>query len=93
MSNEDRNRGVAVDKQQHNQYGTFQGVANYPPPRPPRYDVAEGTPVRDKLPCCGIGFGWFLIDDREKAGYIACTIAALLATTTIILSATIKAGG
>lgn len=36
MSNEDRNRAVGVDKQQHSQYGTFQGVANYPPPRPPR---------------------------------------------------------
>ncbi|MBA0606271.1 hypothetical protein Godav_018762 [Gossypium davidsonii] len=151
MSNEDRNRGVAVDKQQHNQYGTFQGVANYPPPRPPRphhhnphpqqqqhqqqhhgptigfpppasiappqyypqayqtvpgYDVAEGTPVRDKLPCCGIGFGWFLfiigffigglpwyigffvllcarIDDREKAGYIACTIAVSIFSISI----------
>uniref|UniRef100_A0A7N0VH66 60S ribosomal protein L18a-like protein n=1 Tax=Kalanchoe fedtschenkoi TaxID=63787 RepID=A0A7N0VH66_KALFE len=22
--------------------------------------VAEGRPVRDRLPCCGIGFGWFL---------------------------------
>ncbi|KAI4366026.1 hypothetical protein MLD38_021955 [Melastoma candidum] len=78
------------------QYGTFQGVANYPPPPPrpepaigfpqpipppgaseppgpppafyppgyqtvPGYAVAEGRPVRERrLPCCGIGCGWFL---------------------------------
>ncbi|KAJ9672726.1 hypothetical protein PVL29_026080 [Vitis rotundifolia] len=43
-----------------------------PPPPPPQYyaqgyqavpgyAVAEGTPVRQRrLPCCGIGLGWFL---------------------------------
>ncbi|KAK8527559.1 hypothetical protein V6N12_054765 [Hibiscus sabdariffa] len=36
MNDGGRNRGSGVDQQQHNQYGTFQGVANYPPPRPPR---------------------------------------------------------
>ncbi|KAJ0044380.1 hypothetical protein Pint_04886 [Pistacia integerrima] len=73
------------------------------------YAVAEGRPVRERrLPCCGIGVGWFLfiigfflgaipwyvglfvllcarIDPREKPGYIACTIAAVLATIAIIL--------
>ncbi|XP_038998593.1 60S ribosomal protein L18a-like protein, partial [Hibiscus syriacus] len=34
-NDEGRNRGSAVDQQQQNQYGTFQGMANYPP-RPPR---------------------------------------------------------
>ncbi|XP_027170731.1 60S ribosomal protein L18a-like protein [Coffea eugenioides] len=70
------------------EYGTFQGVANYPPqpvigfPQPvpppgasdrpyyahgyqavPGHTVAEGTPVtgrQRRLPCCGIGLGWFL---------------------------------
>ncbi|XP_044473818.1 60S ribosomal protein L18a-like protein isoform X2 [Mangifera indica] len=98
MSEEDKNRAVVVDHhhQHHHeqipppppQYGTFQGVANYPPPPvigfpqpvpPPGaaepsgpyyphgyqtvqgYAVAEGRPVRERrLPCCGIGFGWFL---------------------------------
>ncbi|KAE8713002.1 60S ribosomal protein L18a-like isoform X1 [Hibiscus syriacus] len=97
MNDEGRNRGSSGDQQQQNQYGTFQGVANYPPPRPPRpqqpqqhrgsmglpqpspppsiptpqyyqqgyqtvpgYAVADGRPVRDELPCCGIGVGWFL---------------------------------
>ncbi|XWS16820.1 hypothetical protein CRYUN_Cryun33cG0013300 [Craigia yunnanensis] len=98
MSGEEKNRAVVVDHQDH-QYGTFQGVANYPPqhqhhhhqpaigfpqpvpppglhepsaPPPPQYypqgyqtvpgyAVAEGTPVRERrLPCCGIGVGWFL---------------------------------
>ncbi|GLT33954.1 hypothetical protein SLA2020_085050 [Shorea laevis] len=151
-SEEEKNRGV-VDDQQHHQYGTFQGVANYPPtapsyppPRPPQpaigfpqpvpppgvhgptapppeyyahgyqavpgYAVAEGTPVRERrLPCCGLGVGWCLfiigfflaaipwyvgllvllcgrIDYREKPGYIACTIAAILATIAIILGLT-----
>lgn len=115
------------------QYGTFQGVMNYPqttavglphpvpppgmpggPPPPPSeyyargyqavpgYAIAEGRPVREhRLPCCGIGIGWFLfiigfflagipwyigvlllicsrIDPREKPGYVACVIAAVL---------------
>ncbi|XP_015899412.2 large ribosomal subunit protein eL20z [Ziziphus jujuba] len=114
MSVEENKKGVVVDHQHHHQhhqsepqpqpppqYGTFQGVANYPPPLPPRppqqpaigfprpvpppgatasggpppdphyyahgyqtvpgYAVAEGRPVRERrLPCCGLGFGWFL---------------------------------
>ncbi|XP_038686689.1 60S ribosomal protein L18a-like protein [Tripterygium wilfordii] len=159
MSEDDKNRGVAVvvdhHHQQHHhhhhdeppppppQYGTFQGVANYPPPAigfpqpvpppgagahgssapPPQYytqgyqtvpgyAVAEGRPARERrLPCCGIGLGWCLfiigfflgaipwyiglfvlmcgrIDHREKPGYIACTIAAVLATVAIIIGAT-----
>ncbi|XP_031499411.1 60S ribosomal protein L18a-like protein [Nymphaea colorata] len=89
----------------------------YPPPPPPPhgyqtvpgYAVAEGTPVRERrLPCCGIGLGWFLfiigfflaaipwyigafilicvrrIDYREKPGYIACTVAAILAIIVVI---------
>ncbi|XP_028755385.1 60S ribosomal protein L18a-like protein [Neltuma alba] len=80
---------------------------------PPGYAVVEGMPVRERrLPCCGIGFGWFLfiigfflgalpwyvgvmilvcssrLDHREKPGYIACTIAAVLATIAIIIGAT-----
>ncbi|GAV61724.1 hypothetical protein CFOL_v3_05250 [Cephalotus follicularis] len=158
MSSEgDKNRGVVVDHLHHHheqqqpqapQYGTFQGVANYPPqpaigfpqpvpppghndppsvppPYPPQYysqgyqsapvtgyAVAEGRPVRERrLPCCGIGFGWFLfiigfflgaipwyiglfillcgrIDSREKPGYVACTLAAVVATVVIILGVT-----
>ncbi|KAK4753407.1 hypothetical protein SAY87_022205 [Trapa incisa] len=124
------------------QYGTFQGVTNYPPPPPvvgfpqpvpppgasgepsapplpapygyqtvPGYAIAEGTPVRlRRLPCCGLGCGWLLfiigfflgaipwyvgilvllcgrVDPREKPGYIACTIAAIIATIAIIVGA------
>ncbi|KAM7492485.1 hypothetical protein LguiA_035406 [Lonicera macranthoides] len=121
-------------------YGTFQGVANYPPqpvigfPQPmpppgasgpsaqyyahgyqasvPGYAVVEGRPVRERrLPCCGLGVGWFLfivgfflaaipwyvgafvilcarIDHREKPGYIACTIAAILAAIAVLFGAT-----
>ncbi|KAK9937686.1 hypothetical protein M0R45_014460 [Rubus argutus] len=78
----------------------------------PGYAVAEGRPVRERrLPCCGIGCGWFLfiigfflaaipwyvgvimlvcsrVDYREKPGYIACTIAAILATIGIVLGVT-----
>ncbi|KAK8507441.1 hypothetical protein V6N13_141463 [Hibiscus sabdariffa] len=150
MSGDEKNPAVVVDHQ-HNQYGTFQGVANYPPPPPPQhqgpaigfpqpvpppglhepsapppqyysqgyqtvpgYAVAEGRPVRERrLPCCGCGLGWFLfiigfflgaipwyiglimlvctrdrMDYREKPGYIACTIAAVLATIAIVLGVT-----
>ncbi|KAF3667079.1 60S ribosomal protein L18a [Capsicum annuum] len=94
-------------------YGTFQGVANYPPPSassaPPQsqpvfgfpqpvpppgssgapphyyphayqtphgYAVAEGRPVREhRLPCCGIGIGWFLHYGDLKTGIpFACAI-------------------
>uniref|UniRef100_A0A7N0RB83 60S ribosomal protein L18a-like protein n=1 Tax=Kalanchoe fedtschenkoi TaxID=63787 RepID=A0A7N0RB83_KALFE len=84
----------------------------------PGYAVAEGRPVNEhRLPCCGLGFGWFLfiigfviaaipwylgalllictrhrMDYREKPGYIACTIAAILATIAIIFGVTKEAG-
>ncbi|KAK2987800.1 hypothetical protein RJ640_024427 [Escallonia rubra] len=47
-------------------YGTFQGVANAQPPPPPShpvtgYAVVQGSPlIEHRLPCCGIGIGWFL---------------------------------
>uniref|UniRef100_A0A5B7B0X1 60S ribosomal protein L18a-like protein n=1 Tax=Davidia involucrata TaxID=16924 RepID=A0A5B7B0X1_DAVIN len=153
MSEEGKDRGIAGGDHHHHHhhhhqqeqqphYGTFQGVANYPPqpvigfPQPapppsasvpsappsqyyphgyqtvPGYAVAEGRPVRERrLPCCGVGIGWFLfiigfflgaipwyvgafillcarIDYREKPGYIACTVAAILATIAVILGAT-----
>ncbi|KAK6157489.1 hypothetical protein DH2020_011737 [Rehmannia glutinosa] len=124
-------------------YGTFQGVANHPPPTAmgfpqpvpppgfpggpppppsqyyahgyqtvPGYAVAEGRPVRERrLCCCGIGMGWFLfiigfflaaipwyvaalllfcsrIDPREKPGYVASTIAAVLATIAVVFGLT-----
>ncbi|XP_047311436.1 60S ribosomal protein L18a-like protein [Impatiens glandulifera] len=124
-----------------NMYGTFQGVANYPPqpaigfpqPAPPPgasatpppqyyahgYQTVTGYAITDELPvrerrlfCCGIGMGWFLfiigfflagipwyvgafvtlcirtIDHREKPGYVACTLAAVLATIAILFGAT-----
>uniref|UniRef100_A0A803NXT2 60S ribosomal protein L18a-like protein n=1 Tax=Cannabis sativa TaxID=3483 RepID=A0A803NXT2_CANSA len=77
------------------------------------YAVAEGRPVRERrLPCCGIGHGWFLfiigffiaglpwylgavlyfcsrrMDYREKPGYIACIVAAILATLAIVFGVT-----
>ncbi|KAK1416689.1 hypothetical protein QVD17_25804 [Tagetes erecta] len=119
------------------QYGTFQGVHNYPPqpvigfPQPvpppgasgghyvhgyqavPGYAVAEGRPVvrERRLPCCGIGIGWFLFivgfflaaipwyvgafillcaqyDNREKPGYVACLIAAIIGTIAVIFGVT-----
>ncbi|KAI7746685.1 hypothetical protein M8C21_018297 [Ambrosia artemisiifolia] len=127
-------------QQPDNQYGTFQGVHNYPPqpvigfPQPvpppgahggpsvdpyvhgyqtvPGYAVAEGRPVREgRLPCCGIGIGWFLFilgffcaaipwyvgafillcaqyDEREKPGYVACLIAAIIGTIAVIFGVT-----
>ncbi|XP_076906393.1 large ribosomal subunit protein eL20z-like [Bidens hawaiensis] len=90
-----------------NPYGYgYQGV--------PGYAVAEGTPVREhepRLPCCGIGIGWFLFiigfflaaipwylgafilicaryDAREKPGYVACLIAAILGTLAVIFGVT-----
>ncbi|KFK35717.1 hypothetical protein AALP_AA4G028000 [Arabis alpina] len=74
----------------------------------PGYPVAEGRHVQEhRLPCCGIGIGWFLfftgfllgavpwyiavflfvctkISPQEKPGYIACAIAAVLATIAIV---------
>ncbi|KAL1537982.1 60S ribosomal protein L18a-like protein [Salvia divinorum] len=124
-------------------YGTFQGVANHPPPPamgfpqpvpppgvsgapPPQSHyyahgyqavpgyaaVATGRPVREqRLPCCGIGLGWFLfiigfflagipwyvaalllicsrVDPREKPGYVACTIAAVMAAFAVVFGLT-----
>ncbi|KAL4588999.1 hypothetical protein LXL04_001900 [Taraxacum kok-saghyz] len=123
------------------EYGTFQGVHNYPPPPPvigfPQpvpppgasggpsvnpyvhgyqavqgYAVAEGRPVREgRLPCCGIGIAWLLFilgfftamipwylgafvllcaryDDREKPGYVACMIAAIIGTIAVVCGVT-----
>ncbi|ONK66698.1 uncharacterized protein A4U43_C06F11040 [Asparagus officinalis] len=74
--------------------------------------VAEGRPLRHpRLPCCGMGMGWFLfiigfflaaipwyvgafillcvrVEYREKPGYVACTIAAIVASIAIIFGAT-----
>ncbi|KMZ64270.1 hypothetical protein ZOSMA_379G00100 [Zostera marina] len=76
--------------------------------------VAEGTPVtlrRQRLPCCGIGLGWFLfivgfflaaipwyagafilicsrVDYREKPGFVACTIGAVLAAVALLFGLT-----
>ncbi|XP_059661375.1 large ribosomal subunit protein eL20z-like [Cornus florida] len=152
MSEEGKDRGVTSGDHHHHhhdhqeqqpQYGTFQGVANYPqqpvigfpqpipppgsseasaPPPPqyyaqgyqavPGYAIAEGRPVRERrLPCCGLGLGWFLfiigfflaaipwyvgallllcarVDYREKPGYIACTVAAILATIAVVFGLT-----
>ncbi|KAF8114253.1 hypothetical protein N665_0039s0019 [Sinapis alba] len=132
---EDQSKGFAEEAAgNHHQYGTFQGVSNYPPPvtgfpgvydssaphyphgyqTVPVHGIAEGRPVtvrQRRLPFCGIGLGWFLfvvgfflgaipwyvgmvimivgrrVDHREKPGYIACTIAAILATIVVILGA------
>ncbi|MCD7458809.1 hypothetical protein HAX54_039275 [Datura stramonium] len=80
----------------------YQAVPGYIAPDP------EGRPEREhRLPCCGIGLGWFLfiigfllagipwylgafvllcaqIDPREKPGYIASTIAAVLAAFVLV---------
>ncbi|RCV23385.1 hypothetical protein SETIT_5G001900v2 [Setaria italica] len=80
---------------------------------PPAQDYESGVRGHghDRLPCCGIGFGWFLfvigfflgaipwyvgaillccstVDHREKPAYVACTIAAALATIAVIIGAT-----
>ncbi|KAL1205122.1 Large ribosomal subunit protein eL20w [Cardamine amara subsp. amara] len=138
-------RESTANQQRQYYYGTFQGVANYPPPAPPPqllpllqqpqhpiatnpifpghayqnvqghgggfvnyvqgvpvvpdYTVVEVRPMREHdVPCCGLGMGWFLfiigflfggipwylgafiilctsVDHREKAGYVACSIA------------------
>ncbi|KAJ1282374.1 hypothetical protein BS78_03G047200 [Paspalum vaginatum] len=75
------------------------------------YEVRVHGHSHDRLPCCGIGFGWFLfiigfflgaipwyvgalmlwcsrVDNREKPGYVACTVAAILATIAVIIGAT-----
>ncbi|KAL9236500.1 hypothetical protein vseg_011163 [Gypsophila vaccaria] len=61
--------------QQPPAYGTFQGIPQPAPPPgsmdpPPEFysrgyqaiTVADGIPMRayERLPCCGLGFGWFL---------------------------------
>ncbi|KAL3821305.1 hypothetical protein ACJIZ3_007210 [Penstemon smallii] len=76
------------------------------------YAVAEGRPVRERrLPCCGLGIGWFFfiigfflagipwyvaalllccsrVDPREKPGYVASTIAAVLASVALLFGLT-----
>ncbi|KAL8255164.1 hypothetical protein R6Q59_033385 [Mikania micrantha] len=76
------------------------------------YQAVPGRPIRQRrLPCCGIGTGWFLFiigfllaaipwyvgafiliraryDHREKPGYIACLIAAILGTIAVIFGVT-----
>ncbi|KAG5622135.1 hypothetical protein H5410_007353 [Solanum commersonii] len=92
-------------------YGTFQGVANHPPPppqshqvfgfpqpvpppgaagAPPQYyphgyqtvhgyAVAEGRPMREhRLPCCGVGIGWFLFISGFFLGTIPWYVGAFL---------------
>ncbi|XP_073302132.1 large ribosomal subunit protein eL20z-like [Primulina huaijiensis] len=78
----------------------------------PGYAVVTGRPFREeRLPCCGIGVGWFLfisgfflgaipwyigafllicvrLDYREKAGLVACTLAAILASIAVTLGVT-----
>ncbi|XP_006645697.2 60S ribosomal protein L18a-like protein [Oryza brachyantha] len=97
-------------------FGQPQGDAYYRPrggyQAVPVQDYGAGRGhSHDRLPCCGIGIGWFLfifgfflgaipwyvgafllwcsrVDYREKPGYVACTIAAVLATIAIIIGAT-----
>ncbi|XP_018469228.1 60S ribosomal protein L18a-like protein isoform X2 [Raphanus sativus] len=137
---------ATVNQQQQYYYGTFQGVANYPPPAPlrlpqqpivtspllpppihgyhnlqghggfvnyaqgyPVVPVVEVRPVREHdVPCCGFGMGWFLflmgflfggipwylgaviilftsVDHREKAGYVACSIASVVYLIAVML--------
>ncbi|KAG8634667.1 60S ribosomal protein L18a-like protein [Manihot esculenta] len=76
------------------------------------YAVVEGRALREhRLPCCGLGMGWFLfiigfflggipwyvgtfvllcvhVDYREKPGYVACAIAAILAMIAVTLGVT-----
>ncbi|KZV28213.1 hypothetical protein F511_20879 [Dorcoceras hygrometricum] len=138
---EDKKGSQHHTEEQPPQYGTFQGVVNYPPPTAagfpqpapppgasgspqseyysrgyqtvPGYAVSEGRPVNERrVPCCGWGYGWFLfiigfflaaipwylgaiilmccrnIDPREKPGYVACTIAAVLAAIASIFGLT-----
>ncbi|XP_051152302.1 60S ribosomal protein L18a-like protein [Andrographis paniculata] len=143
MSEEKKDFAGHQHEQSPPQYGTFQGVMNYPNPTVvglphpvpppgmpggtplppsehyargyqavPGYVVAEGRPVRGhRLPCCGIGIGWFLfiigfflagvpwyvgvllllcsrMDSREKPGYTACAIAAVLEAIALIFGLT-----
>ncbi|XP_062179229.1 large ribosomal subunit protein eL20z-like [Phragmites australis] len=75
------------------------------------YEAGVRGHSHHRLPCCGIGIGWFLfiigfflgaipwyvgafllwcsrVDYREKPGYVACTIAAVVATIAVIIGAT-----
>nr|TKW11891.1 hypothetical protein SEVIR_5G001900v2 [Setaria viridis] len=86
-------------------------VAYHKAAAPPDYESGVRGHGHDRLPCCGIGFGWFLfvigfflgaipwyvgaillccstVDHREKPAYVACTIAAALATIAVIIGAT-----
>ncbi|XP_020258178.1 60S ribosomal protein L18a-like protein, partial [Asparagus officinalis] len=88
--------------------------ANGYQPIPVYNGVAEGRPLTvrmQRLPCCGLGIGWFLfiigfflaaipwyvgafillcvrVDYREKPGFAACTIAAVVAAVAVIVGAT-----
>ncbi|KAJ3694483.1 hypothetical protein LUZ60_009963 [Juncus effusus] len=91
----------------------------YPHPNYPHgYQAVQGYEVHNegrhmrerRLPCCGIGIGWFLfitgfflaaipwyvgafmlcvsrVDYREKPGYVACVIAAVIATIAVVFGA------
>ncbi|KAI6690255.1 hypothetical protein NL676_027083 [Syzygium grande] len=126
---EEQSRGISAGAgDRPPQYGTFQGVANYPPPPPPPgfpqpvpppgASHEPSAPLRTtprvirpfqviQLPKEGpfiIGFflagiPWYVglcfvvccrhrMDYREKPGYIACTIAAILVTIAIIFGVT-----
>ncbi|XAR59330.1 hypothetical protein NMG60_11015127 [Bertholletia excelsa] len=61
------------------------GASVYPPHYPPGYQtvpgytVAEGRPVREhRLPCCGIGIGWFLFITGFFLGAIPWYIGAFV---------------
>ncbi|KAL9667114.1 hypothetical protein QQ045_001462 [Rhodiola kirilowii] len=63
MSQAEGNRKGSVDPEQPPHVdGT---AATYQPSAEPRYapgiEVVEGIPVREPLPCCGLGFGWTLL--------------------------------
>ncbi|KAJ0675312.1 hypothetical protein HanLR1_Chr12g0449761 [Helianthus annuus] len=57
------------------------------------YDVAEGRPVSEHRLPCGAAIPWYVgafillcgqYDAREKPGYVACLIAAILGTIAVI---------
>lgn len=92
---------------------------SYVPTAPPYYThgyqaipVVEGRPIRERrLPCCGLGIGWFLfitgfffaaipwyagsiillcsrLDYREKPGFVACLIAAIISLIVVPVGVT-----
>ncbi|KAL9660223.1 hypothetical protein QQ045_025036 [Rhodiola kirilowii] len=59
MSQAEGNRKGSVDPEQPpHVYGAPQSSAA--PRYAPGIEVVEGIPVREPLPCCGLGFGWTL---------------------------------